>query len=144
MVVSNRNFLFQGSIFRCYVSFRECKSLICSFVFWVWSFFKHHELTCLISNNHNSGTMLLVETNNSSAKIPIIPHLCILLPGLNCTKDVQWKICLIGEKKCTGGIKDATWSRHVNANVWSDHHARHVLFERTCYREKKPWRSWWP
>ena len=44
----------KGLVFRCYVSFRECKSLICSFVFWVWSCFKHRELTCLISNNHDS------------------------------------------------------------------------------------------
>ena len=30
MVVSNRNLLFQGSIFRCYVSFRECNYSIWS------------------------------------------------------------------------------------------------------------------
>ena len=30
------------------------KSLICSFCVLVWSFFKHHELTCPILNNHDS------------------------------------------------------------------------------------------
>ena len=32
MVVSNRNLLFQGSIFRCYVSFREGKTVVCTWM----------------------------------------------------------------------------------------------------------------